>query len=201
MKILPEGIPSALTNGITHFLNYRLLRSSMKSALPIFFWLTLALCGSAFAQSAPAEMISNYRLQHGEGRVTPDPTLGRIAREQAAAMASRDVLDHGVLGSFSSRVASSKSERAAENIAFGDDSFTKTLDQWIDSPEHRKNLLMPGASKVGVASAKSATTGRTYWAMVIAVGERSRSRSASAKPPTSRQAEKTCRIQILGLCL
>ena len=176
----------------------------MKSALPISLCLTLALCGSAFAQSAPAvpaEMISNYRLQHGEGRVTPDSTLSRIAREQAAAMASRDVLDHGVLGSFSSRVASSKSERAAENIAFGYDSFPKTLNQWIDSPEHRKNLLMHGASKVGVASAKSATTGRTYWAMVIAGGERSRSRSPSAKPPASRQAEKTCRIQLLGLCL
>jgi len=179
----------------------------MKSALPISLWLTLALCSSAFAQApaapaAPAEIISNYRLQHGEGRVTVDSTLNRIAREQAAAMASRDVLDHGVLGPFSSRVASSKSERAAENIAFGYDDFSKTLDQWIDSPEHRKNLLMHGASKVGVASAKSATTRRTYWAMVIAGGyERSRSRSPSAKPPTSRHAEQTCRIKILGLCL
>ena len=98
------------------------------------------------------------------------PTLNRIAREQAAAMASKDVLDHGVLGPFSSRVALSKSGRAAENIAFGYDSFPKTLVLWMDSPEHRKNLLMHGASRVGVASAKSATTGRTYWAMVIAGG-------------------------------
>jgi hypothetical protein len=29
---------------------------------------------------------------------------------------------------------------------------------------------MHGASRVGVASAKSSTTGRTYWAMVIAGG-------------------------------
>jgi uncharacterized protein YkwD len=180
----------------------------VKYAWPISLWLTFALCNSAFAQPtpvapvAPAEMISTYRLQHGEGRVTVDSTLNRIAREQAAAMASRDVLDHGVLGSFSSRVASSKSERAAENIAFGYDDFSKTLGQWIDSPEHRKNLMMHGASKVGVASAKSATTKRTYWAMVIAGGyEHSRSRSPSAKPPTSRHAEQTCRIKILGLCL
>jgi uncharacterized protein YkwD len=147
-------------------------------------------------------MISNYRLQHGEGRVTPDSTLNRIAREQAAAMASKDVLDHGVLGPFSSRVASSKSERAAENIAYGHDSFPKTLGQWIDSSEHRRNLLMHGASKVGVASAKSATTGRTYWAMVIAGGyERSRPPLRPAKPTTSRRAERTCRMKILGLCL
>jgi len=177
----------------------------MKSALPISLCLTFALGSSAFAQSAPAaqaEMISNYRIQHGEGRVTPDSTLKRIAREQAAAMASKDALDHGVLGPFSSRVASSKSERAAENIAFGYDSFPKTLDQWIDSPQHRKNLLMHGASRVGVASAKSSTSQRTYWAMVIAGGyERSRSRSRSAKPPTSRHAEQACRIKLLGLCL
>src|SRR4029453_13151705 len=176
----------------------------MKFALPISLWLTLGLCSSALAQLAPAtpvEMISNYRLQHGEGRVTLDSTLNRIGGEQAAAMASKDVLDHGVLGSFSSRVASSKSERAAENIAFGYDSFPKTLDQWIDSPEHGRNLLMHGASKVGVASAKSATTGRTYWAMVMAGGERSRSRSPSAKRTTSRHDEKACRIQLLGLCL
>jgi uncharacterized protein YkwD len=117
-------------------------------------------------------------------------------------MASKDVLDHGVLGPFSSRVASSKSERAAENIAYGYDSFSKTLGQWIDSSEHRKNLLMHGASKVGVASAKSARTGRTYWAMVIAGGyERSRSASPSAKPTKSPRTEQACRMKVLGLCL
>lgn len=180
-------------------------RTSMKSALPTSLWLTLALCGPAFAQpapAAPAEMISNYRLQHGEERVTLDSTLSRIAHEQAVAMASKDVLDHGVLGPFSSRVASSKSERAAENIAYGYDSFSKTLGQWIDSSEHRKNLLMHGASKVGVASAKSARTGRTYWAMVIAGGyERSRSASPSAKPTKSPRTEQACRMKVLGLCL
>ena len=46
--------------------------------------------------------------------------------------------------------------------------FPKTLDQWINSSGHRKNLLLPGATRVGVASVKSAKTGRMYWAMVIA---------------------------------
>jgi uncharacterized protein YkwD len=175
----------------------------MKSALPISFYLMLALCTSAFAQQAsatPAEMISNYRLQHGEGRVISDATLNRIAREQAAAMASKDILDHGLLGPFSSRVAPSKAHRTAENIAYGYDSFSKTLGQWINSTGHRENLLMHGASKVGVASARSATTGRTYWAMVIAGGYE-RSRSPSAKPTKSKHDEGACRIELLGLCL
>src|SRR5258707_14185950 len=123
----------------------------MKSVLPVTFWLTLVLCSSALAQTAPAapaEMISNYRLQHGEGRVTSDSTLNRIARDQATAMASKDVLDHDVLGPFSSRITSLKSQRAAENIAYGHASFSKTLDLWINSPVHQRNLLLHGASTV-----------------------------------------------------
>jgi hypothetical protein len=177
----------------------------MKSALPISVWLALALCSSAVAQpapAAPAEMISNYRVQHGEGPVTADATLNRMAREQAAAMAAKDLLDHNTaLAPFASRVAAAKSQRSAENIAYGYDSFPKTLDQWIDSPEHRKNLLMPGALKVGVASAKSSTTHRTYWAMVITSGERSQSAPSSAHRTTSRRGEETCRLKLLGLCL
>ena len=177
----------------------------MKPALLLLFGLMPAFGSLAIAQpvpSRPAEMISSYRLQHSEGKVTSDPLLDRIAREQAQAMASRDVLDHGVLGPFNSRVASSGSGHAAENIAYGYDNFAKTLDQWIESPGHRRNLLMRGASRVGVASAKSATTGRTYWAMVIAgdyEGKGSKSKaSAAAKHPAPRQ---TCRVAILNLCL
>ena len=176
---------------------------ALRSVLPISLCLVLALCSSAFGQSAPAtpaEMISNYRLQHGEGRVTPDSALNRIAHEQAAAMASKDVLDHGIAGPFSSRVASSKAHRTAENIAYGYDSFSKTLGQWINSSGHRENLLMHGASKVGVASAKSATTGRTYWAMEIAGGYEP-SRSPSPKSSRSRHSEKNCRLELAGLCL
>src|SRR5215470_13408813 len=167
-------------------------------------WLLLGLCSPVAAQSAgPAELISNFRLQHGEGRVTMDSTLNRIAHEQAAAMAAKDVLDHSVLGSFSSRVAPYGSRRSAENIAFGYDSFPKTLDQWIASSGHRSNLLLHGATRVGVASAKSSKTGRTYWAMVIA-GDYERPKRAGAKATTIARTEprtpRSCRIRILSVC-
>jgi Cysteine-rich secretory protein family len=179
------------------------LKTSMKSFLVISSCLALALCGPAFGQSTPstpAEMISSYRLQHGEGRVTSDATLNRIAHEQAAAMAAKDVMDHSVLGPFSSRVAPSKAHRSAENIAYGYDSFSKTLDQWINSFGHRQNLLLHEATKVGVASAKSTKTGRTYWAMVIA-GEYERPRSPSSKTTKSKHDEGACRLEFVGLCL
>ncbi len=185
----------------------------------VCFWLLVALGHSGAAQSAtPAEMISDFRLQHGEGRVTIDATLNRIARDQAEAMAARDVLDHSVLASFSKRVAPAGSGSAAENIAYGYDSFPKTLNQWIESSGHRKNLLLHGAERVGVASAKSATTGRVYWAMEIAGGYEKPKRGgtklivAAAKPggaaakstaaaKTDAGGPQTCRLKILSLCL
>ena len=172
----------------------------MKSTSLLFVALTLVLCHSAIAQSSPAtpaQMISSYRLQHGKTNVIVDRTLTTMAQEQATAMASRDRLDHSVLAPFSSRIASAGSQRAAENIAYGHDSFPQTLNQWIKSAEHRKNLLMDGASLVGVASAKSSRTSRTYWAMVIAGGSK-----RSKAPPAKRQKQpRACRITILNLCL
>jgi len=179
----------------------------MKPSLFLYFSLAVC-CFPAFAQAeSPADMISSYRVQHGEGRVVMDSTLTRIAHEQAGAMAAKDKLDHDVLGGFASRVHSSGAGRAAENIAYGYDSFPKTLRQWIDSAGHRRNLLMHGASRVGVASVTSATTGRTYWAMEIA-GDYERPRlklttatkqAAVAKPKA--RTRETCRLKILSICL
>jgi hypothetical protein len=193
----------------------------MKQTLLLSLGLALAFCGSASAQATPADpavMISNFRAQHGEGKVTLDAKLNRVAQAQADAMAAKDVLEHDVLGPFNSRVASAGAGRAAENIAYGYDSFAKTLDQWINSSGHRKNLLMHDASKVGIAHAQSPKTHRTYWAMVIAGGyERAPSSKGrliaggptagptiAVKPATEkpkRHAAQTCRLKLLGLCL
>jgi uncharacterized protein YkwD len=175
----------------------------MKPLFAILLALPLLLSGLAAAASSPAELISDFRLKHGEGRVTMDATLNRIALEQAKAMAAKDTLDHEVLGSFGSRVAPAKSGRAAENIAYGYDSFEKTLGQWIDSSGHRKNLLLPKASRVGVASAKSATSNRTYWAMVIAGDYEPPPTAAGNKaaPAAKRKpAAQSCRVKILSIC-
>ena len=175
----------------------------MKPLFTILLSFALLFSGLAAAELSPAEMISDFRLKHGEGRVAMDATLNRIALEQAKAMAAKDALDHDVLGSFSSRIAPAKSGRAAENIAYGYDSFGKTLDQWIASAGHRKNLLLHKASRVGVASAKSATSHRTYWAMEIAgeyeplpvaAGKRKQAAAKRQVPVHS------CRARLLGIC-
>jgi Cysteine-rich secretory protein family len=174
----------------------------MKAVFATFLSLLL-ITSSLAAETPPAEMISDFRLREGEGRVVVDPTLNRIALEQAKAMADKDTLDHEVLSPFIARIAPARSGPAAENIAYGSDSFEKTLAQWISSPAHRKNLLLQKASRVGVASAKSANSLRTYWAMVI-VGEY----GPAPMPTAPRVASETkrsgpaqlCRSKILGIC-
>ncbi|WP_420130948.1 CAP domain-containing protein [Rhodopseudomonas sp.] len=202
-----------------------------RSALDFFAALanTLIFVVAFFATSfstpahaaGPADLISEFRAKNGEGKVVMDATLNAIAQQQAAGMAAKDVLDHDVVGNFNNRVAPSKAASAAENIAYGYDSFPKTLGQWINSPGHRRNLLLKGATKVGVANAKSAS-GRTYWAMVIAgydkpkpkppakpatkqvaakgTAKPAKDKPATSRPATPKPAHRDCTIKMLGLC-
>jgi uncharacterized protein YkwD len=113
-----------------------------------------------------AGQISAYRHAHGLSKVTMDSRLNAVA--QAKAMAARGTVSHTVAGDFRTRVAPLRKSRAAENIAAGFLTFSKTLKQWEDSAGHRENLLMEGARKVGVASVSNPKSPyRMFWAMVI----------------------------------
>ena len=70
----------------------------------------LLLAAPAAAES-PAELISGFRLKHGEVRVVRDATLDRIALEQSRAMAAKDELSHDALGPFSRRMAPARPRR------------------------------------------------------------------------------------------
>ena len=171
----------------------------------------LLLTAPVMAAESPAELISGFRLKHGEVRVVRDATLDRIALEQARAMAAKNDLSHDALGPFTRRIAPARAGRAAENIAYGYESFEKTFGQWIDSSGHRKNLLLHNASRVGVARAKDASGKRTYWAMVIAGDFEPRPKVKRDKEPLvavkreakplSRSKSSGCHIRVLSLCI
>ena len=181
----------------------------------------LLAASPVMAAESPADLISSFRLKHGEVRVVRDAVLDRIALEQARAMAAKDDLSHEVLGPFTTRIAPARAGRAAENVAYGYDSFEKTLGQWINSTEHRKNLLLPKATRIGIASAKDASGRRTYWAMEIAGdyepppakkdkegkkgkgGEKGKEgeKSKEVLPAKRKAAAAECHIKVLGLCI
>ncbi|MDN3273248.1 CAP domain-containing protein [Frankia sp. RB7] len=174
--------------------------------------LLLLSAAPTMAAESPAEQISSFRLKHGGGRVVRDATLDRIAMDQARAMAAKDDLSHEALGPFNKRIAPAGAGRAAENIAYGYDNFEKTLGQWIDSSGHRKNLLLPNASRVGIASARNASGKRTYWAMEIAgdyepkkgKGKKDTEPLVAVKreaAPANKPKSSNCHIKLLGLCI
>ena len=101
-------------------------------------------------------------------------------------MAAKDDLSHEVLGPFSRRIAPARAGRAAENIAYGYEGFEKTLGQWIDSSEHRANLLLHNASRIGVASARDAS-GKAY---LLGHGDCRRLRAGEGQ---KRQGASCCR--------
>jgi Cysteine-rich secretory protein family len=134
-------------------------------------WLAAAMAITVTLAHAEdmAEMISQYRKEHGLSTVKTDPELTKAAERQAKAMAASGIMDHNVAGPFASRVAGLHSGEAAENIAAGTKTWADTLRMWEHSPGHNANLLQSQADSVGVAMARNDQTRyKTYWAMVIA---------------------------------
>jgi uncharacterized protein YkwD len=118
-----------------------------------------------------ASMISGYRANNGLPAVTIDPKLMQMAEEQARAMAARDKLDHSVSREFSDRLRAKgyNASAAAENISAGYHTLAEAFSGWRDSPPHRKNMLLGGATKIGIAAVQAPKSKfKVYWALIIA---------------------------------
>jgi uncharacterized protein YkwD len=132
---------------------------------------SMAAAEAELDAGAAASMISGYRANNGLGAVSLDPELMKLADAQARAMAAKDKLDHNVIRDFGERlkVAGYKSTVAAENIGAGYHTLAEAFSGWRDSPPHRRNMLLAGASRIGIAAAYAPTSKyRVYWALILA---------------------------------
>jgi uncharacterized protein YkwD len=135
------------------------------------FYRNLAQAGAELDAGAAASMISGYRRNNGLEALTLDPTLMRMAEEQARAMARRDRLDHNVIGTFNKRIAGSgfDAKVAAENISAGYHTLAEAFSGWRDSPPHRKNMLLSGATRMGIAAVYAPNTKyKVFWSLIVA---------------------------------
>ena len=134
--------------------------------------LALGACASITPTATNArDWLIQYRTGNGLTPVSIDRGLTAFAQAQADAMAAKNTLSHDVGGSFASRVeaAGLGGGKIAENVAYGAVSEKAAMEQWKNSPAHDANLLMKGATRFGIASARSGgPKPRTYWAMAIA---------------------------------
>lgn len=122
-------------------------------------------------QGETARLVSALRARRGLGPVTVDPQLSAIAQTQANAMARTASVSHTVGGSFTRRLAAGgyQAQAAAENIGAGFHDLAEAMAAWEASPGHRANLLNPGVTRIGIATAYAPQTQlKLYWAMVLA---------------------------------
>ena len=132
---------------------------------------SLAQPGARLDDAAAASMISGYRGNNGLPPVTIDPDLTRMAQGQAEVMAQRDKLDHAAGKPFVGRLkaAGYDAKTAAENIGAGYHTLAEAFSGWRDSPPHRDNLLLKGATRMGIAAVYTPKSKyKVYWAMIIA---------------------------------
>lgn len=136
------------------------------------FYDNLAKSGQPVDPEAAAALLNAYRATKGLSQVTIDPTLTRIAQDQANAMAAADTLSHEVGGrTFVSRVkaAGYSPAIAVENVGAGYHTLAEAFSGWRDSPPHNKNMLTAGVTRMGIATAFAPKSKyKVYWALVLA---------------------------------
>jgi uncharacterized protein YkwD len=135
------------------------------------FYHSLASAEAKLDAPRAASMISGYRRNNGLPAVALDPTLMRLAEEQARAMAGRNRLDHDVAGDFNDRIRGSgyQAAVAVENIAAGYHTLAEAFSGWRDSPGHRRNMLAKGATHMGIAAVYSPRSKyKVFWALILA---------------------------------
>ena len=138
------------------------------------FYRNLAQPGAQLDAAAAASMISGYRSNKGLPAVTLDPELTRLAAAQADTMAKRDRLDHAAGKPFVARLKASgyDAKTAAENISAGYHTLAEAFSGWRDSPPHKANMLLKGATRMGIAAVYAPTSKyKVYWALILAEPE------------------------------
>lgn len=142
------------------------------------FYRNLAQPGAELDAAAAASMITGYRANNGLPAVVLDQELMRLAKEQAEIMAKRDKLDHGAGKPFVQRLKISgyDAKRAAENIGAGYHTLAEAFSGWRDSSPHRANMLLAGATRMGIAAVYTPTSKyKVYWSLILAEPDDSKS--------------------------
>jgi uncharacterized protein YkwD len=134
------------------------------------FYRDLTKPGAKLDAGAAASMLSGYRRNNGLPAVTLDPELMQLAEQQSRAMVSKNQLSHNAGGSFSERMAKSgyHARAAAENISAGYYTLAEAFSGWRDSPPHRANMLLKGATRMGIAAVYSpGSKYKVFWSLIL----------------------------------
>lgn len=114
--------------------------------------------------------INSERRAKGLRPVSPDPRLTDAAQSHACDSATRNRIGHdGSDGSTladRARRAGYRYREIAENVAQGYPSPASVTQGWMDSPGHRRNILMRAAEDAGLGLAIGAD-GDLHWVLIL----------------------------------
>lgn len=121
--------------------------------------------------AAAIELTNQQRAAAGRAPLTIDASLTAAAVQHSDDQAARDRMSH--VGSDGSDVGqrivrNGGSVRTwGENVAAGFSTAAAVVDAWMNSPGHRRNILDPAFTRIGLGTALAAD-GTRYWTMVLA---------------------------------
>jgi uncharacterized protein YkwD len=152
---------------------------SIKTSVPVLFagvFVALLLATTAGAaqlsqrESSLLTAVNRARTAHDLRPLAVDRRLMRIARSHSSILLRRDAFTHG---DFATRVSRSgaRGPLFGENLAWGTGSrvsATSVVRSWLQSPGHRRNLLRPGFSRIGLGTATGRFAGHNGATVVTA---------------------------------
>jgi hypothetical protein len=118
-----------------------------------------------------AVQVNQLRLQHNLPPLKLNAQLCEAAQAHAEAMAQTGVIahadQHGRRADYRASAAGYFYHRLGENLAAGQLTWERALHAWLNSPDHRANLLTPDYRELGIGFAGSASRYRTVWAQLL----------------------------------
>jgi hypothetical protein len=118
-----------------------------------------------------AVQVNQLRLQHNLPPLKLNAQLCEAAQAHAESMAQTGVIahtdQHGRRADYRASAAGYFYHRLGENLAAGQLTWERALHAWLNSPDHRANLLTPDYRELGIGFAGSASRYRTVWAQLL----------------------------------
>ena len=123
---------------------------------------------SSSAASEVVRLTNSARSQNGYAALVEDGALSDAAAVRAREIAHSFSHTRPSGASFSSALSESGESylRAGENIAYGQKSASEVVNAWMNSPDHRANILNSSYSRIGSASGN--IDGTLYWVQLFA---------------------------------
>lgn len=114
-------------------------------------------------------LVNQARKSAGCGSLRAEPKLDKAARLHSADMAKRDYFSHTTpdgVSPWDRAKAAGYDQPSAENIAAGNATAKATMQQWMNSPGHKANILNCSYKAMGVGRATGGTY-RYYWTQMF----------------------------------